>query len=637
MPKFPLVAPYGSWKSPITAELIVADTVGLAGVLLDGDDVYWSELRPAERGRNAVVRRRDGITEDLLPQPYSARTRVNEYGGGALAVSGGVVYFVNDADQRIHRHEPGELPQPITPVDARRYADLVVDPVRHRVIAVCEDHDGTSEPAQSIVSIDVDGRTPPRTLARGRDFYAAPRLDPAGRHLAFLAWDHPNMPWDGTDLFLAELDTAGDLKDARRVAGGREEAVFQPALAPDGTLHFVSDRTGWWNLYRYCVGSTEALLPLTAEFGAPLWVFGLSTFAFISARRIVCAFNEGGHWRLGVLDAPSRSWRTLSPPYSDIGYVHANERRAVFIGAGPATLAEVAELDFATEQFRVIRRSAVVPIDAKYLSPPQPIEFDTSGGERAHAFFYAPRNRDFAPPREERPPLLVVTHGGPTAAASSALNLKVQYWASRGFAVLDVNYRGSTGFGRAYRRRLDGGWGVIDVEDCVHGVRHLIARGAVDGTRVAIRGSSAGGYTALCALVFHRVFRAGAVYYGISDLEALARDTHKFESRYLERLIGPGPAARERSPIHHAERITCPVIFFQGLEDPVVPPDQTERLVQALRARRIPVAYLPFPGEQHGFRMASNVKRALEAELRFYGRVFGFLTDVDDSAPDPLA
>lgn len=632
---------YGSWKSPITADLIVAETVSFGGVWIDGDDIYWSELRPAEAGRNAVVRRTAaGDVEDVLPAPFSARTRVNEYGGGAVAVADGSVFFCNNADQRVYRLDPSSAPVPITPPDARRYADLTLDHARRRVIAVCEDHRVEGEPAHSLVAIDASGVEPPRTLASGHDFYATPRSSPDGRRLAFLAWDHPNMPWDGTGLYVAELDADGNVRDLPQVAGGTEESVFQPTFSPDGQLYFVSDPTGWWNLYRHHAGGDEPLRPLDAEFGAPHWVFGLSTFAFASSRSIVCTFNQRGVWHLGMLNIETHEWRVLPTPYTDIGYVRANDRRAVFIAAGPTTLPEIVQLDFATHRFEVVRRSAVVSIDDGYLSVPRPIEYETSGHERAHAFFYAPRNQDVVAPMDERPPLIVLNHGGPTSATTSALNLKIQYWTSRGFAVLDVNYRGSTGFGRAYRRRLDGAWGVVDVEDCIYGARHLAARKEVDDTRLAIRGGSAGGFTTLCALAFHRVFRAGAVYYGVSDLESLAHDTHKFESRYLDRLIGPYPAARkryhERSPLHHADRINCPVIFFQGLEDRVVPPDQTERLVQALHRRRIPVAYLGFPGEQHGFRIADNVKRTLETELYFYGRVFGFDTDADALVSDPF-
>jgi len=632
---------YGSWTSPITADLIVAETVGFGGVWVDGGDIYWSELRPAEGGRNAIVRRTvEGDVQELLPVPYSARTRVNEYGGGAAAVADGVIYFAHDTDQRVYRLEPGSMPVPITPADSRRYADLIVDRGRRRVLAVCEDHRADGEPLHSIVAIDAGGAGAPRTLASGRDFYAAPRLSRDGRRLAFLAWDHPNMPWDGTELFLTDCEDNGGIGNARCIAGAADESICQPAFAPDGTLYFVSDRSGWWNLYRCRAGDVESLLPLCVEFGGPHWAFGLARYDFASPRSIVCTYNDRGSWRLGTLDVETRHWHRVPTSYTDISFVQATDQAAVFVAAGPTALPEIVAFDLTAERFDVIRRSAVVSIDPGFISIPRAIEYETSGGERAHAFFYAPRNRDAVAPASERPPLLVFIHGGPTSAATSALNLKIQYWTSRGFAVLDVNYRGSTGFGRAYRRRLDGAWGVVDVDDCAYGARYLVARGEVDGARLAIRGGSAGGFTTLCALAFHQEFKAGAVYYGVSDLESLAHDTHKFESRYLDRLVGPYPAERQRyrsrSPLYHAERIACPVIFFQGLEDRVVPPSQTDRLVHVLRQRGVPVAYVGFRGEQHGFRIAHNVKRSLETELYFYGRVFGFETDADKSVADPF-
>ncbi|MFL6622804.1 MAG: prolyl oligopeptidase family serine peptidase [Sulfurifustis sp.] len=637
----PVSAPYGSWTSPITADLIAADTVALSGIRLDGEALYWSELRGAEGGRSVIVRRTGRGIDEILPREYSARSRVNEYGGGAYTVADGVVYFVNDADQRIYRLAPPAAPVAITPADARRYADLAFDHKRRRVLAVCEDHRSTGEPPQSIVAVDADGNEPLVTLASGRDFYAAPRISPNGRFAAFLAWDHPNMPWDTTDLALAELTDAGLLERAHRIAGGADESIVQPSFGPDGALYFVSDRTGWWNLYRHRAGQTEALAAKEAEFAGPPWVFGLSTYAFVSGDRIVCAYNERGAWRLGVLHLANGAWRTLDTPYNDLGYVCAQGERAVFLAAGPAAPSAVIELDLRTNHAAVVRSAARFDLDRGCLSTPHAIEYETGGGMRAHAFFYPPRNDGRDAPARERPPLIVMSHGGPTSATSSALNLKIQYWTSRGFAVLDVNYRGSTGYGRGYRRALDGLWGLADVEDCVEGARYLVARGEVDGERLAIRGSSAGGYTTLCALTFHRVFRAGASLYGISDLELLAADTHKFESRYTERLVGPYPQERsryrQRSPIHHADQLSCPMIFFQGSEDRVVPPAQTERMVEALRRRGIPVAYLLFPGERHGFRRAENVRQTLETELRFYGRVFNFATDVDDRVRDPLS
>jgi len=623
------VTPFGSWKSPITAELIAVETIGLGQVVLDGDYTYWSETRATEGGRNTIMRLGpDGVIEDMLPAPFNARSRVHEYGGGAYSVAAGVIYFSNFADQRVYRLSPGGVPAPLTPEADARYADGVVDVRRSRLICVCEDHGGEGAPVNTLVQFDLDGARPPEVLASGHDFYSSPCLNPDGTRLAWLAWNHPDMPWDGTELWQAVIGSDGALTEAQRIAGGREESIFQPQFAPDGTLYFVSDRNNWWNLYRWVNGQLEPVVTREAEFGLPQWVFSQSTYAFESAQRIVCVFNQQGDWRLATIDTRRDELTPIDTPYNDFGSVCACQGRAVFIGAAKSQLPAVVQYDFASGRSEVLRRSTALCLEPGYLSKPRAIAYPSASGETAHAFYYPPRNHDYEEETNEKPPLLVLSHGGPTSAASAALNLKVQYWTSRGFAVLDVNYRGSTGFGRDYRRKLDGQWGIADVEDCVFGARHLAAQGLVDGARLTIRGGSAGGYTTLCALAFHDVFKAGAVYYGVSDLETLARDTHKFEAHYLDRLIGPYPARqalyRERSPIHHTDRLSCPVIFFQGLEDKVVPPDQTERMVEVLRAKGVPVAYVPFEGEQHGFRQARSIKHALESELYFYGRIFGF-------------
>jgi dipeptidyl aminopeptidase/acylaminoacyl peptidase len=626
----PKVAPYGSWRSPITADLIVAETIRLGLIGLDGDDIYWSEMRPAEGGRYVVVRRTpDRGTADVTPPPFNARTRVHEYGGGAAVVADGTIYFSNWEDQRLYRQDPGGEPRPITPEAELRYADGVVDRGRGRMVCVREDHTiAGREPVNAIVSLDLDGGEGFRVLASGNDFYAAPRLSPDGARLAWLTWNHPNMPWDGTELWVGELRADGSLGRAKRVAGGLDESIFQPEWSPDGVLHFVSDRTGWWNLYCWRDGRVEPLAEMAAEFGLPQWVFGMATYGFASAERIICAYSEGGTWHLAELDTATGQLTPIDTPYAEIDAVRAGPDRAVLLAGSPTEPTSVVQLDLATGQFEVLRRSSGVPVDPGYLSSPQPIEFPTEGGLTAHAFFYPPRNRDYVAPSGERPPLLVVSHGGPTGATSSTLDLGVQYWTSRGIGVLDVNYGGSTGYGRAYRQRLEGRWGIVDVDDCANGARYLAGRGAVDGDRLIIQGGSAGGYTTLCALTFRDVFQAGASYYGVSDLAALAQETHKFESRYLDRLVGPYPERadlyRERSPIHFTDQLSCPVIFFQGLEDPVVPPSQAESMVEALRAKGLPVAYVPFEGEQHGFRRAEHIKRALETELYFYARVFGF-------------
>lgn len=640
MPK--QVAPYGAWRSPITARWIVADAVGLGAIALAGEDLLWSESRPSEGGRTALVRRaRNGTPRDVLPPPWSARSRVHEYGGGAFTAAPDAVYFVDDREQRVVACAlDGTAPTYLTAPSARRHADLTLDARRGRLIAVCEDHAATQEPANFLVSIPLAGCDAGATLVSGHDFYASPRLSPDGSTLAWLAWRHPSMPWDETELWVAQLDDAGLPRDARRVAGGDGESLFQPEWSPDGVLHVVSDRSGYWNLYRVrtdeAAPSLEPLCPRESEFGLPQWVFGMTTYGFASAHEIVCCFAERGTWRVARLDTRDGCSTPYDLPFIGVSGLVVRGPRAWFVGGSATATAALVELDVATGTHQVVRRSASLDVDPGYVSAAQPIEYPTIGGRTAFAFYYPPANRDFEAPSGELPPLRVRSHGGPTAATDGVLKLPIQYWTSRGFAVLDVNYGGSTGYGRAYRERLKGAWGVVDVEDCVAGARHLAERGLVDPARLTISGGSAGGYTTLCALVFHDVFAAGASHYGIGDLGALAADTHKFESRYTDSLVAPWPAGealyRERSPLQHADRLARPVIFFQGLDDKVVPPGQAEAMVEVLRAKKLPVAYVAFPGEQHGFRKADNIVRALEAELDFFGRILGF-TPADPIEP----
>ena len=507
----------------------------------------------------------------------------------------------------------------------------------NRLICVCEDHSGTGEATNAIVAVDLD--TGDETLlVGGEDFYAAPRLSPDGTTLAWLAWNHPNMPWDGCTLSIAPLGGDGLPGAAHRVAGGPAEAVFQPQWSPAGQLHFVSDRTGWWNLYRWHDGKAEALAPMEAEFGAPQWVFGLSTYGFASEGRIICTYNRRGTWQLAAIDTASGTLSPIDTPFTSISGLRVTPARVVFTAGSPSRGSAIVSLDLASGAIDTLRRASDLEIDPGYVSAPETIEFSTDSGLTAFGFFYPPVNDDFAAPAGELPPLLVMSHGGPTSATSATLSPRVQYWTSRGIAVLDVNYGGSTGYGRPYRERLNGAWGIVDAADCANGARHLVDAGRVDGSRLCITGGSAGGYTTLCALAFGDTFKAGASHYGVGDLEALARDTHKFESRYLDGLIGPYPERRdlyvERSPIHHLDGFDCPVVFFQGLEDEVVPPNQAEAMVAALRAKGVPVAYVTFAGEQHGFRQAENIKRALDGELTFYSRIFGF--DLADPT-EPLA
>ncbi|HWS82748.1 MAG TPA: prolyl oligopeptidase family serine peptidase [Ktedonobacteraceae bacterium] len=625
------IAPYGSWKSPITSDVIVSDSIRLGSIVLDGDDIYWSEGRPSEGGRSVIVRRSaNGSITDITPPSFNVRTRVQEYGGGAFTVSDGTIYFTNFADQRLYRQAPNSEPEPITATLERRYADIIVDQQRNRLICVCEDHTKTGDEAvNTLVSISLasDGRNGLQTLTSGNDFYSTPRLSPDGSRLAWLTWNHPNMPWDGSELWIGELDTDGSIKRSECIAGGPEESIFQPEWSPDGVLYFISDRSGWWNLYRWRNKQVEPLYEKAAEFGLPQWVFGQSTYAFVSPQRLVCwyADKEGSH--LVNLDTTTRKVTPFDVPYTSMTEIRAIAGYLVFLGASRSKPAAIVKLDLATGSTEELRCACSISLDPAYISPAQPIEFPTEHSQTAYAYYYAPHNPDFKADSNELPPLLVISHGGPTAAASSALELETQFWTSRGIAILDVNYGGSTGYGRAYRERLKGQWGVVDVDDCGNGAKYLVERGLADGKRLAIRGGSAGGYTTLCALTFRDTFQAGASYFGVSDLQALADDTHKFESRYMPGLVGPlerRDLYYERSAIHFTDRLSCPIIFFQGLEDKIVLPNQAEAMVKALRAKKLPVAYLAFEGEQHGFRRAENIKRALEAELYFYSRIFKF-------------
>ncbi|MBV8777858.1 MAG: S9 family peptidase, partial [Alphaproteobacteria bacterium] len=567
----PETLPYGAWRSPITSDLIVAETVGLGAVLVDGDDIYWTESRPAEGGRNVLVRRTpDGGPEDVTPAPYNVRTRVHEYGGGAVTVHRGVAYFSHFADQRLYRLAPGAMPAPLTPQSAagtsRRYADGIIDTASSRWIGVLEAHEPDHRVANTLVAVDLRQPGAGRILAQGCDFYAAPRLSPDGARLAWLSWNHPNMPWVGTELWLADIAGDGVLANPRRVAGGEAESIAQPQWSPDGVLYFISDRSGWWNLYRAgSDGAVYLLCPRDSDFCPAQWVFGQSSYAFLSAAQIVCSYGEGAGTVLARLDIAAGRLTPLTLPYCEFGSIRAAGGKIV-CGAGSATgPGAIVVIDPDSGTTEVLRRSSEAAADPelqRYFTPAHQLEFPTEGGLTAFANYYAPHNPDFAAPAAERPPLVVKCHGGPTSGASSSLSLGIQYWTSRGIAVLDVDYGGSTGYGRAYRDRLQGQWGVVDVDDCVNGARHAVAQGLADAERAVITGGSAGGYTVLAALAQRDFFKGGASHYGVSDIAALARDTHKFESRYLDWLIGPYPEEaelyRDRSPLTHADGLTSP-------------------------------------------------------------------------------
>lgn len=627
----PTPAPPGSWKSPVTLDAVFADAIGLSGVSVRGGDIYWLESRVAEGGRSVLVHRdADGAIGDLSAAPMSLRSRVHEYGGGAYVLGESAVYFCNDEDQALYAMNLDRRQITLLAGGAGlRYADAIVDAARRRLIVVREDHRVAGrEAVNTLVAIDLDAPHAQTVLQSGADFYSSPRISPDGRQLAWLSWMHPNMPWDGCSLWLADLDADGAVGAAAWVAGGDSESVFQPEFSPRGELVFVSDRSGWWNLYRWRKGEVRALHEMEAEFGTPQWAFGLSLYGFAGAAQIVCALRRRGDSQLALLDVDSGKLAEIATPYRDIGDVKVGDGFVVFVGGSPTQAPALVRLDLASCRTEVLRRSSPLQIDEAYVSVPQAIAFPTTDGKTAHAYFYAPRNRDYMLPDGVKPPLRVLNHGGPTSATTATFNAAIQYWTSRGFAIVDVNYGGSSGYGRAYRQRLNGQWGVVDVDDAVNAARYLVERGLVDGERLCIKGGSAGGYTTLAALTFRDTFKAGASYYGIGDLETLARDTHKFESRYMDSLVGPYPAMkalyRERSPIHHTDRLSTPLILFQGLLDKVVPPNQAQAMFDAVRAKGLPVAYVSFPNERHGFRALAANQRALSAEFYFYGKVFGF-------------
>ena len=627
----PTIAPYGSWRSSITADAIIAESISIGQVAIDGDAILWTEGRPVEGGRNVIMRMTpDGAVSDVNPAPFNARTRVHEYGGGAWIAHAGTVWFSNFDDQRIYRQEMDGDPLPITPDTPLRYADATLDHARNRLICVREDHSDPANVVNAIASVPAEGVGEQAVLFDGWDFVSSPRLSLDGGTLAWLSWNHPNMPWDGTYLWTALVLDDGTLGEATLVAGGEHISVYQPEWSPNGILHYVSDESGWWNLYRHGDNGPEALYRDDAEYARPQWVFASRTYGFAGNGDIICAVNRRGAWSLNRLNSNSGVMQPLNVPAGEMGRgdLAISGITAVMVAGDAERPMSLMRVNLSDNYWDTLKAASTTNVDAGYVSPAQTIEFPSNEGRPAYALYYAPTNPECQAPEGELPPLLVLSHGGPTGAAAGALDLAVQFWTSRGFAVVDVNYGGSVGYGRAYRQLLNGNWGIVDVDDCSNAALHLVHQGLADGDRLAIRGGSAGGYTTLAALTFRNVFAAGASYYGVSDLTALAADTHKFESRYLDRLVAPYPEGKDtyerRSPINHTEGLSCPIILLQGLEDRIVPPNQAEMMFHAVRNKGIPCAYLPFEGEQHGFRRAENIKCALEAELYFYSRVFGF-------------
>jgi dipeptidyl aminopeptidase/acylaminoacyl peptidase len=637
------VLPYGSWPSPITAADVAQSGHAVGGGSFVGDDVWWSEQRPSEGGRTAVRRiGSDGEPVDVLAAPWNARTRVHEYGGGSwTATDDGVLVFADFADQRLYRLDPAsEHPTAITPEPPRpaseRYGELAVTPHGDSISCVRESHDAGGTISRDIVVIPLDGSAVSdpsqiRSVVSGSHFLAAPRLSPDGSRLAWLAWNHPQMPWDGTELRVGELDGDGAVPSYRTLIGSTTESMFQPEWVDDDTLQVSSDRTGWWNLYRVGIDAgfePVALAPVEADLGMPLWQLGMRSYALLPDGRTL-AVRTLGVDRLTILDADTGQYDDVALPGIDLIRLGAvRDGRALLLCGGPTTATGLRRLELSTGTLTDIRLGVDSLPDVGYLSEAQPMTFTGKDGLDVYAVVYPPSNRDVQGPDGELPPYVAFVHGGPTAHVSPTLDVEKAYFTSRGIGVIDVNYGGSTGYGRAYRERLRGQWGVVDVVDTVTAVHGLVTAGLADGERLAIRGGSAGGWTVLASLTSTDAFCCGVSYYGVAELLEFASTTHDFESRYLDGLIGRLPEDRElydsRAPVNHVDDLSCPVLLLQGLDDPVVPPAQAELFRDAMVRNKIPHAYRAYEGESHGFRRSETLVDSLEAEVSFYGQVMGF-------------
>ena len=627
------IAPYGSWESPITTESIISDSISIGDLFISNEGIFWQEMRPTEGGRCTIMyQTSDGSKNEIVPKSYNARTRVHEYGGGSYLVHKDEVYFSNFSNQQIYKTNltGGNLTQ-ITNEPLLRFADGTMDAERQQIIYVSENHDNKDEPVNCIVSVDIQNDGEVTILASGADFYASPVISPDGRTLAWVQWNHPNMPWDATELYVADLKHS-ELYNPQKIAGDGE-SVCQPLWSPNGILHYISDLSGWWNICKYEGKKSHNLTPMNAEFTQAQWGLGVRFYDFITNDQIICAYSRLGFWKVALLDPISRDFVDIDVDI-DITEIHrtglkACNGKALFVAGSPDHSYSLFTYETkASIKLRVVQVSTKNDIEAIHFSKPLPVKYSTTNNQECHAFYYSPVNVNYKALESAKPPLIILSHGGPTGSTSNTLNLGIQYWTSRGFAILDVNYRGSTGYGTKYRKALNGNWGISDVDDCVNGGIHLVSKGLVDPKKIAIRGGSAGGFTTLACLAFTDFFAAGASYYGVSDLTALAEETHKFESRYLDSMVGKYPEERQkyldRSPINHTENLSCPVILFQGLEDKIVLPNQSQKMYASLKAKGIPVSYLEFEGEQHGFRKSENIQRALEAEFYFYSHVFGF-------------
>jgi dipeptidyl aminopeptidase/acylaminoacyl peptidase len=629
----PMRAPYGSWKSPLSAEALSGARVSFADLRSVDARLYWTETQPAAGGISALfsLGGTSAAAAPVTPAGVNVRTRVHEYGGAPYAVVGESIYYSQFSDQRLYALGPQGGAPPLTP-PGYRYADCAAQPARGgaaaALICVREDHTDPAQVRNALVRLPLPGGGAGEVLYADSDFVAYPRVSPDGRQLAFISWNHPHMPWDATYLKVAKLN-GGRMTAPLTVAGGPTESVIEPQWDRDGTLYFISDRSGWWNLYARRGADVQAVWPRAAECADPLWQFGQANYALLGNGRAVLRFNERGLDRLAVVDLRRGDARILDLPYVEYAYLaRVDAGHVAAIAGSMESPPSLVRIDVESGSVETVHSAGAALLAAASISVAEPIEFPSSHGRLAHAFYYPPRNPAYTAPADTRPPLLTLVHGGPTARASPAYSARIQFWTSRGFAVADVDYGGSCGYGRSYRQELNGNWGVVDVEDVIAAARFLGLAGRVDPAHIAISGGSAGGYTVLVALSTSDVFRAGADYYGVSDMTALARDTHKFESRYLDSLIGPLPQSQSvyesRSPLNHLDGFKVPLIIFQGADDPIVPPNQSALIVAALRGRGVPLAYLLYAGESHGFRKPENIIRSLQAELSFYGQVFGF-------------
>lgn len=620
-------APYGSWESPISSEEIVKEKTRLGTVHVFNEEIYWIEGRPKEKGRNAL---RSENTKDAIPNTFNIRTRVHEYGGNCYVVVEDTIYFSNFSDNGLYKQ--GVETVKLSTDKNLRFADPIWNAKAKQLIFVCEEHGKEKEPENYLATYR-EGKGIQKLIS-GHDFYSSPVINPDGTKLAWIAWNHPNMPWDESELWIADI-VEGHLKNPTMIVGGKDISLQEPKWSPEGELYFISDKSGWWNIYRFKKDEVEAMLPMAADFGIPRWLFGMNRYAFISgSKEILCVFTENGVDHLGKIDLTQKKLTRIETPFTTIRELDVGKDFAAFLGSNAQMHPSVIKWDIPSGSYDTIYASGVLDIDPSYISKPETIEFPTEGGKTAFALYYPPTNPEYR--SNEKPPLIVLSHGGPTAHVNDTLDLTKQFFTTRGFAIVDVNYGGSTGFGRNYRERLISNWGIVDVDDCVNAAQYLADKGLADANRMAISGGSAGGYTTLAALAFRDVFKAGASYYGISDLTALAEFTHKFEGRYSDKLVGPYPSRKDlydnRSPINHVDKLSCPIILLQGDEDKIVPPEQSEMMYNSLLKKGIPTAYLLFENEQHGFRGAENIKKATEAEYYFYSQIFGF-TPTEDITP----